>query len=41
MNFIRDTHELDKEEIKIFFNAYDNLGSKLNKFIQYVETEWK
>ncbi len=40
LNFINDTHELDKEEIERFLTAYDNLGSKINKFIQYVEAKW-
>ncbi|MCP4369415.1 MAG: four helix bundle protein [Deltaproteobacteria bacterium] len=40
LNFINDTHELDKEEIQSFLTAYDNLGSKINKFIQYVEAKW-
>ncbi len=40
INFINDTHELDKEEIERFLTAYDNLGSKINKFIQYVEAKW-
>ncbi|MCP4373219.1 MAG: four helix bundle protein [Deltaproteobacteria bacterium] len=40
LNFINDTHELDKEEIQDFLTACDNLGSKINKFIQYVEAKW-
>ena len=38
LNFIKDTH---KVEISHFLNAYNELGSKINKFIQYVETKWK
>jgi len=41
LNFIRDTHKLDEEEISFFPNEYDKLGRKINKFIDYVEKEWK
>ncbi len=41
LNFIKDTHELNEKEIEIFFDNYNKLGGKINKFIQYVETEWK
>ncbi len=41
LNFIKDTHEFDKKEIQYFLTEYNNLGSKINKFIQYVETNWK
>jgi len=41
LNFIKDTNEIDEKEIQFFLNAYDELGSKINRFIQYVETEWK
>ena len=41
LNFIRDTHELDEKEIRFLVDAYDKLGSKINRFIQYVENEWK
>jgi len=27
LNFINDTHELDKREIKIYLDAYNELGS--------------
>ena len=40
LNFIKDTHELDKKELQLFLNAYDELGSKINRFIQYVENKW-
>lgn len=40
LNFIKDTHELDKKELPLFVNAYDELGSKINRFIQYVENKW-
>ena len=41
LNLIKDTHELGENEIQVFLDAYDKLGSKLNRFIQYVEKEWK
>ena len=41
LNFIKDTHELKENEFEIFFDTYNKLGGKINKFIQYVETEWK
>ncbi|MBT8365587.1 MAG: four helix bundle protein [Deltaproteobacteria bacterium] len=41
LNFINDTHDKNKDEISPFLGRYDKLGSKINKFIQYVEKEWK
>jgi four helix bundle protein len=41
LNFINDAHKMDKDEIQLFIEKYDELGSKINKFIQYVEQEWK
>ena len=41
LNFIKDTHEINEEEISFFLNEYDRLGRKINKFIEYVEKEWK
>ena len=41
LNFIRDTHESNENEIHSFFDEYDKLGGKINKFIQFIETEWK
>ena len=41
LHFIQDTHELDNKEINLFLEKYDELGRKINKFIQYVEKEWK
>ncbi len=41
LSFIRDTHELNEKEIKSLLDGYNELGRKINKFIQYVETEWK
>ncbi len=41
LNFIRDTHKVDNKEINNFLEKYDGLGRKINKFIQYVEKEWR
>ena len=41
LNFIKDTHELTEKEVSHFLQPYDELGSKINRFIQYVEKEWK
>ena len=37
----RDTHENFIDEIKVFLEIYDELGAKINKYIQYVEKEWR
>jgi len=41
LNFIKDIHQLNKKEMKYFLDTYNELGSKINRFIQYVEKEWK
>jgi four helix bundle protein len=41
LNLLKDTHQLNGEEIAFFLNSYDELGGKVNKFIQYVEKKWK
>jgi len=41
LNFIVDTHKIDKKEIKYINDEYNRLGGKINKFIKYVETEWQ
>lgn len=43
LKFIKDTHAeiLDLETIKNLLEEYNQLGKKINKFIQYVEKEWK
>jgi four helix bundle protein len=41
LNFLKDTHDLGKDEMKIFLESYEELGSKINRFIQYVQREWK
>ena len=39
LNFIKDTHHL--EDVNDLIDSYDELGSKINRFIQYVEKKWK
>ncbi|MEC4684172.1 MAG: four helix bundle protein [Nitrospirota bacterium] len=41
LNFIKDTHEVDKKEIQFLLDDYDELGSKINRFTRYVENEWR
>ena len=41
LNFIKDTHGFFAKEIKALFDDYNKLGSKINKFLQYIESEWK
>ena len=41
LSFIKDTHELNENEITRCLDKYDEFGSKINRFIQYVEKEWK
>ena len=41
LNFLKDTHENYIKEIVILLEKYDELGAKINKYIQYVEKEWR
>ena len=42
LNFIRDTHEdINSKGIPDLLQSYDTLGAKINKFIQYVEDDWR
>lgn len=40
LGFIRDTHAAVEEEIRHYIASYEELGSKINRFIQYVGKEW-
>jgi hypothetical protein len=40
LNFIKDTHNVFEKEIQIVIDAYNDLGAKINKFIQYVTKDW-
>jgi len=42
LSFIRDTHEeIAQEELEQLLAAYLELGAKTNKFIRYVDDEWR
>ena len=41
LKFLKDTHENFIDEMKGFLEKYDELGAKINKYIQYVEKEWR
>jgi hypothetical protein len=41
LNFIKDTHKLDENELISLMDDYNFFGSKINKFIRYVEIEWR
>mgnify|MGYP001590104589 FL=1 len=41
LNFIKDTVEDQTEEFDDIISRYNELGKKINKFIDYVEKEWK
>ena len=41
LNFINNTHELNEKEMSFFLDSYNELGRKINKFIQYVDKNWK
>ena len=41
LNFINGIHEIDKKEVLALSEQYDELGRKINKFIRYVENDWK
>ncbi|TLX70205.1 four helix bundle protein [Labilibacter sediminis] len=40
LNFINDTHD-DLVKVDDLIQAYNDLGRKLNSFIDYVEKNWK
>lgn len=37
LNFINDTYELNEKEMSFFLDSYNELGRKINTFIQYVD----
>ncbi len=39
--FLRDTHPEVSEACKELIGSYEDLGGKINRFIQYVENEWR
>lgn len=41
LSFLRDTHNYTASKAKPLLDSYEELGGKINRFIQYVEKEWK
>lgn len=41
LNFLKDTNDTNGKDMEAFLNAYDELGSKISRFIQYVEKDWR
>lgn len=41
LNFIMDTHKNIGDEAKQLIDDYNILGSKINRYIQFVEAKWK
>ncbi len=41
LNLIKDTHKPEDEELKSLICSYEELGGKINRFIEYVEKHWK
>ncbi len=41
LNFIKDTHRIETQEINSFIEDYDKLSRQINKFIKYVENNWQ
>jgi len=41
LNFLKDTNINNKEAITGFIEEYEILGGKINKFLQYVEKDWR
>jgi len=37
LNFINDTYELNEKGMSFFLDSYNELGRKINTFIQYVD----
>ena len=41
LNYLKDTHELNEDEMNFYFDSYNKLGGKINKFIKYVANNWQ
>jgi four helix bundle protein len=41
LNFIKDTHEDKTAQALSLLGEYDELGKRINKFITYVEENWR
>ena len=40
LSFLRDTYNDVSSRVKSLLNSYEELGAKINRFINYVEREW-
>jgi four helix bundle protein len=40
LNFLRDIHNANCQKTKPLIDSYEELGRKMNRFIEYVEKEW-
>ena len=40
LNFLRDTHNENAFKVKPLIQSDEELGAKINRFINYVEKEW-
>ena len=40
LSFLKDTHKVDEATVKESIESYEEIGRKINRFIQYVEKEW-
>jgi four helix bundle protein len=41
LNFIKDSHPKFVDECSKLIDSYEVLGGKINRFIQFVEKDWK
>lgn len=41
LNFLKDTNGVAGKEWESLIDSYNDLGGKINKFIQYVEKQWR
>jgi len=41
LNFIKDTHKYIEDKAQQLIDDYNLLGGKINRYIQYVENEWR
>ncbi len=41
LNFLKDTHATLESEFLVLLEEYEKLGAKVNRFISFVEKDWK
>ncbi len=41
LNFLNDTNDSNNNEMQKLLRAYEELGGKINRFLEYVENEWR